>query len=203
MKKLTILVILLITTCTIAMAQPRAIGVRLGAAVGASYQHGLGEKNMLQIDLEFPVFTHMTVSAIYDWIIPMNVPGKGQLNLFAGVGGTVGLGWNLAYQYGTMKDGAGNKWKIRGYGYGYSWGAGYGYGRSGVGRPLFGVFGATGHFGVEYMFWFPLQVFCDWKPTFGGFIGSWKWKDADSKWKYSGFYVPGLYNIAVGARYCF
>jgi len=194
--------ILLIATCTIAMAQPRAIGMRLSHVIGFSYQHGMGEKNMIQIDLEFPLFTHMNVSAIYDWIIPMSVPGKGQLNLFAGVGGTVGLGWNLGWQYGTMtfKDAAGikHKEKIRGWsGYGYRWSD------WGGGRPVFGVFGVTGHFGVEYMFWFPLQVFCDWKPTFGAFAGSWKWKGESGTTKYSGFYVPGLYNIAIGARYCF
>ena len=199
MKKLTILVILLITTCTIAMAQPRAIGMRLSHVIGASYQHSMGDKNMIQIDLEFPLFTHMNVSAIYDWIIPMNVPGKGQLNLFAGVGGTVGLGWNTYYQYGTMKYPNGDKYKIRGWGYGYGW-ASRGYGSGGT---TIGVFGATGHFGVEYMFWFPLQVFCDWKPTFGAWFGQSKWSGWDGKVKYSGFYVPGLYNIAIGARYVF
>jgi len=202
MKKLTILVILLITTCTIAMAQPRAIGLRLGAGVGASYQHSMGEKNMLQLDLEFPLYhTHMTVSAIYDWIIPMNVPGKGQLNLFAGVGGTVGLGWNLHYQVGTAKyEGGKQKFNYLSHGYGYYSGY-YGYGYSSSYRTIIGIFGATGHFGVEYMFWFPLQVFFDYKPTFGAFFGQSTYSGA--KTKYSGFYVPGLLNFAIGARYCF
>jgi len=200
MKKLTIFTLILIASCTIAMAQPRAIGMRLSHVIGVSYQHSLGEKNMLQIDLEFPLFTHMNVSAIYDWLIPLKCP-RGSMNLYAGVGGTVGLGWNLGWQYGTMKYPDGTKHKIRGWaGYGYGWGD---YGR---GRPVFGIFGVTGHFGFEYVFWFPLQLFADWKLTFGGFVGSWNAGDTgrgNGKIKYSGFYVPGIYNIAIGARYFF
>lgn len=95
MKKLSLLAIILIAACTVAMAQPRAIGGRIAYGIGVSYQHGLGEKNMLQVDLESPSFYYgIQAVATYNWVFPFNSwSGPGSWNWYAGVGGGVGLNW--------------------------------------------------------------------------------------------------------------
>lgn len=54
--------------------------------------------------------------------------------------------------------------------------------------------GAAGHIGIEYQFWFPLQLSLDWRPVIGlGGIGDG-----------FGFNVGGLYDgITLGVRYLF
>jgi len=81
-------------TCVVAMAQPRAIGGRLAWNIGASYQHSLGEKNMIQVDLDFPgYYWGVQATATYNWIFPIKSwTYDGSWNWYAGVG--AGLGWN-------------------------------------------------------------------------------------------------------------
>ena len=58
--------------------------------------------------------------------------------------------------------------------------------------------GAAGHFGIEYDFWFPLQLSLDWRPTIGvvGYHG-------DNGGGF-GFNLLGLYDgITLGVRYKF
>lgn len=58
--------------------------------------------------------------------------------------------------------------------------------------------GAAGHFGIEYDFWFPLQLSLDWRPTIGvvGYHGD--------KGGGFGFNLLGLYDgITLGVRYKF
>ncbi|MBQ9297376.1 MAG: hypothetical protein IJ204_09320 [Paludibacteraceae bacterium] len=58
--------------------------------------------------------------------------------------------------------------------------------------------GAAGHFGIEYDFWFPLQLSLDWRPTIGviGYHG-------DNGGGF-GFNLLGLYDgISLGVRYKF
>ena len=99
MKKLSFLIIVLLATCTIALAQPRAIGGRLSYSIGVSYQHSFGEKNMLQLDLEFPGFMFgAQATATYNWIFPIKSwTGPGSWNLYAGVGAGAGFNWWSAY----------------------------------------------------------------------------------------------------------
>jgi len=95
MKKLSLLAIILIATCAIAMAQPRAIGGRLGWNIGASYQHQIGEKHMIQADLDFIGYglwgPQGTVT--FNWIIPLVSVDAGKLNLYPGVGVGGGYRW--------------------------------------------------------------------------------------------------------------
>jgi len=139
MKRLVLLAIILIAACTVAMAQPRAIGGRIAYGLGASYQHGFGEKNMLQVDLDFPFyFWGIQGTATYNWIFPIKSwTGPGSWNWYAGVGGGAGYIWGWGGRY-----------------WGNYWG---GYGFAGV----------AGMIGVEYNFKFPLQLSLDWRPLIG------------------------------------
>ena len=95
MKKLALLAVILMATCVVAMAQPRAIGGRLAWGIAPSYQHGFGEKNMLQIDLDFPAFMWgVQATVTYNWIFGINSwTGPGSWNWYAGVGGGAGYYW--------------------------------------------------------------------------------------------------------------
>ncbi len=159
MKKF-ILVLAAATLAAVAVsAQPRAIGARFGWGAEVSYQHSLGEANMISAELTFPAYYYgVGAAATYDWINPFNatIPWnhKGEWNWYLGAGA------GLAYYYSP---------------------------------GIFGV-GVGGRVGVEYNFWFPLQLSFDWRPLFGPKFG-----DENSK-----FWGGGLYEgIALGVRYKF
>ena len=165
MKKFLFVAVLSFAS-VMAYAQPRAIGGRLGAFNGFSYQHGFGDKNMLEVELgwsvdgrtdfwetEAGVRTHgrtwgttVQAAATYDWIDPFNAPipwnEKGEWHWYMGVGGAGGYGWNANIAVAGGTGSAGNSW---------NW----------------GYIGAAGRIGIEYDFWFPLQLSLDWRPTLG------------------------------------
>ncbi len=163
-------------------AQPRAIGARLGYGAEFSYQHSLGE-NMLQAELSFPGFTWgVGAAATYDWINPFgtSVPWshKGEWNWYMGVGAAAGLAWPRI----DSNDG------IR-----HSEGGFYA--------------GVAGRVGIEYDFWFPLQLSLDWRPVFGPSVA---WDSTTTNGSrvtnYStAYYMGGLYAgaICLGVRYKF
>lgn len=156
-KSLIVAALIFVLGTASAIAQPRAVGVRLGWGVEFSYQHGLGN-NMLSIDAGLPGFNGIEAAVTYDWINPFNtqIPWneKGEWNWSLGVGGAAGWYWG---------------------GYAFA--------------------GVAGRVGVEYNFWFPLQLSVEWRPAFGPDFG----KD------HIGFYKGGLYagGIAIGVRYKF
>ena len=160
MKKFGLIVFIMAAFAAIAVAQPRAIGGRIGYGFEVSYQHALGEKNMVEVELGLPGFRGLSAAATYDWINPgdLMIPWehKGLWNWYAGVGASVGFE-----------------------GFHEIWGFG----------------GVAGRIGVEYQFWFPLQLSVDYRPTIGvwGAYGS------------AGFYTNGLWAgaIALSARYVF
>ena len=106
MKKILLIAVLAVASL-VAYAQPRAIGVNLGAWSSFSYQHGFGESNrldvaaslILPINSGFGVGGHVT----YDWIDPFNAPvpwdNKGEWHWYMGVGGAGGafFGANAGY----------------------------------------------------------------------------------------------------------
>ena len=166
MKKSFILVaILAIVSVGMAVAQPRAIGLNLGSGVGLSYQHSLGEANMLDVAASIPVLVEgFGIGGIvtYDWINPFGkvIPWdyEGTWNWYLGVGAAGGM-------YGLFSSEAPNVWHA----------------------------GVAGHAGIEYQFWFPLQLSLDYRPTIGvaGNDGI-------------GFDLNGLFNgISLGVRYLF
>ena len=160
MKKLLLVAILAVAGIAAAVAQPRAIGVNLGYGLDVSYQHSLGEANMIDLSVNVPFFNGIGAQATYDWVNPFGtaIPwnNKGEWNWSLGVGAGAGI-------YGFQAP---------------SW-----------------FVGAVGHVGVEYNFWFPLQLSVDWRPNIG-IVGV---HDAGL-----GFNMSGLYSgITLGVRYLF
>ena len=135
MKKSLLIAIIALVCGTMAYAQPRAIGSRLGYGVEFSYEHGLGN-NMISLEVGVPGFNTIEAACTYDWIDPFGatVPWneKGEWHWYMGVGGAVQWSW-LATNYGFI--------------------------------------GAAGRFGIEYDFWFPLQLSLDFRPTLGVAMG--------------------------------
>lgn len=162
MKKIFALLVLVVASVSLAVAQPRAIGGRLAYGLEASYQHGMGENNMISVDFGFPGFWGLEAAATYDWINPFGADfskvweHKGMWNWYMGVGAGIGMwGWH---------------------------------------NPV-GYVGVAGRIGVEYNFWFPLQLSVDWRPIIGPNFGK----------NYVGFHADGLYagGISFGVRYLF
>lgn len=199
MKKILFVAILAVAS-VMAYAQPRAIGGRLGEFSGFSYQHGLGDNNMLEIEAGFNVgnywgnrmvgwingnewhlFGHNVQAAVtYDWIDPFNATfpweHKGEWHWYLGVGGAGGFGW-----YGNVYD------KTT---------------RTTVGGDAnFGFAAVAGRVGVEYDFWFPLQLSLDFRPTLGaGLVET--YDAAMKKTVDAGLYYD-LFGICLGVRYKF
>ncbi len=159
-KSLVVAAFLFVLGMASAIAQPRAVGVRLGYGVEVSYQHSLSN-NMLSVDVGLPGFAGIEGAVTYDWINPFStkIPwnNKGEWNWSLGVGGAVGFWWPASYNYAFV--------------------------------------GVAGRVGVEYNFWFPLQLSVEWRPAFGPHFGKGG----------VGYYAGGLYagGIAIGVRYKF
>jgi hypothetical protein len=161
MKKSFLLVaILAIVGAATAVAQPRAIGVNIGYGIDLSYQHGLGEANMIDLSVNIPAFNGIGATATYDWINPFNTA----------------IPWNEKGEW---------NWSL---------GVGAGAGIHGFKQP-FWYAGVVGHVGVEYNFWFPLQLSVDYRPNIGVAIA------ADGGAMFNGV---GLFSgITLGVRYLF
>ena len=142
MKKYLLIAVLAVASLA-AYAQPRAVGVNLGAWSSFSYQHGFGESNMLDVaaNVILPINSGVGVGGhvTYDWIDPFNAPvpwnNKGEWHWYMGVGGSGGFNFG-----GTYGDKTYDSW----------WYA-----------------GVAGHIGIEYDFWFPFQLSLDWRPSLG------------------------------------
>ena len=96
MKKSIILVaILAIVSVGSAIAQPRAIGANIGYGIELSYQHSLGEANMIDVSINVPFFEGIGATATYDWVNPFGavIPWdyEGQWNWNLGVGAGLGI----------------------------------------------------------------------------------------------------------------
>ncbi len=83
----------------------------------------------------------------------------------------------------------------------WNWYMGVGGGLSYIFRSHIDV-GVAGRIGVEYDFWFPLQLSLDWRPVIGPGIRTGELGDYDSRLFFSGY---GLYAgaISLGVRYKF
>ena len=69
-KGLLLIAILAFVGAATVVAQPRAVGVNIGSGFDISYQHALGEANMIDVSLNLPLFSGIGVTATYDWINP-------------------------------------------------------------------------------------------------------------------------------------
>lgn len=94
MKKLLVLVALVAMSAVAVNAQKRAIGARLGYGLDFSYQHNMGEKNMLEVEVGLPAFSGIEAAATYDWLFPISSwKEAGSWNWYAGVGAGAGYSW--------------------------------------------------------------------------------------------------------------
>ena len=157
-KSLILAAILAVVSVATAVAQPRAIGANIGWGLDVSYQHSLGEANMIDLSVNIPMFAGIGATATYDWVNPFGteIPwsNKGEWNWSLGVGAGVGIyGFNAPVVYA----------------------------------------GAVGHVGVEYNFWFPLQLSVDYRPNIGIVAGN----------KTVGLNTAGFYGVSLGVRYLF
>lgn len=174
-----------------AYAQPRAVGGRIGSAFEVSYQHSLDQNRMVTIDAGFvydafvpnvhpivhtpgarPWFLGVEAVATHDWIFPIKQwEKKGTWNWYAGVGGGAGYLRVLNSWSSKLNDG---------------YDAGF--------------VGVAGRIGVEYNFWFPLQLAFDWRPVFAPVFVRSVYEPAQV-----GYYMSGLYSgaLCLSVRYRF
>ncbi len=151
MKKLLFVVLLAVASITV-YAQPRAIGARLGGFDGISYQHSFGESNMLEVEAGWGLGGCMSVNGG---------------TFFPGRYGLLSHSVQVAITYDWIDPfGAAVPWNEKGE---WHWYMGVG----GAGGYLFdnaGFVGAAGRIGIEYDFWFPLQLAIDYRPVVGAYL---------------------------------
>ena len=93
MKKLILIIAAALTMSAVAVAQPKAVGIRLGYGAEVSYQHILGADNFMEVDLGW--FSNgFSGSVAYDF----NVAEAGNFGFY--VGPQVSFG-TLAYDGST------------------------------------------------------------------------------------------------------
>lgn len=136
MKKVILLAAMMLGITIAASAQPRAVGIRFGYGVEATYQHTLSSQNFIEANLGLESFNALNVAATYNWmLLQPNWTDKGEWGVYAGVGAALGYDYKL---------------------------------RAGV----------AGQVGLEYRFWFPLQLSVDIRPQLGlinSHFGIWGW----------------------------
>lgn len=169
-KSVYLLLAMVVLGAASAVAQPRAIGGNLGTDFGFSYQHGFGQSNMLDLSVNVPLIYGIGVGGkvTYDWIDPFNAPVPWDHKGEWHWYMGVGGGASVWFPYSSSES--------------YAW---------------WNV-GAVGHIGIEYDFWFPLQLSLDWRPQFG--IGNYDYYGNGHK---VNFDLAGIYGLSLGVRYKF
>ncbi len=153
MKKIILIAALVLGAAVAATAQPKAVGLRLGWSVEASYQHNINGADFIEANLGTFGYAGLDISSTYNFMIAQPAwTDRGEWGFYAGPGLALGFfhGTSIALQ---------------------------------------------GQVGLEYTFWFPLQLAIDLKPQ----IGVWLWDGG------AGFWRPGLYGFAptLAVRYRF
>lgn len=175
---------MLIGISATAAAQPRAVGIRVGATgFEASYEHNLG-KNFVEAELGadfgsagLPGFK---VSSLYNIVFARPAwTDRGTWAMYAGPGLSLGyvsdrVHWNA--------DIDGQKFRT------YSIERGF-------------MFSFAVQAGLEYTFWFPLQLSVDIRPYFGLHVSDRSWSGMNK----TGFYNHGMLGFVptISARYRF
>lgn len=128
MKKILVIAALMLGFAAAAVAQPRAVGLKLGWGTEASYQHTVNGADFVEATLGLNDFSALNASAVYNFMIAQpQWTDRGEWGFYAGPGASVGM--NLKNQYFHLS--------------------------------------AAGMVGLEYTFWFPLQLSFDLKPQLG------------------------------------
>ncbi len=169
MKKNLLLVVALLLGATAAFAQPRAVGLRVGSGLEASYQHSLGESNMVSVDFGM-IYPNMTIASL---TTTTKIDGETFKDHTNGTGDAGMIGVEAAATYDWINPGGVMiPWSHKG---SWNWYAGVGADVAymhttnvGGGKGShWGSVGVAGRIGVEYNFWFPLQLSFDWRPVIG------------------------------------
>lgn len=190
MKKIATVLIAMICAGAICSAQPRNVGIRAGATgFDASYQHSTKSSQFVEADLGvdfgFNANGHagFKATAIYNfiWARPAWTQ-KGRWGLYAGPGLSIGyVDDQVSHKLG---DGIYNFYE-KGF-----------------------MIAVAGQVGLEYSFWFPLNIALDIRPYFGLHVNEGKISDPltgeiiDRK---TGFYDNGLLGFAptLSVKYSF
>lgn len=171
MKKILLMVALVVSSVTV-MAQKRAIGGRANNGVEVSYQHQMGDANMIEVDAGLWALGHesgFTLFGLYDWIMPINTFEDGsQMNWYAGVGAGVGSWTDKEGKFNNLS----RDWET------------YSYVNLCV----------AGQVGIEYTFKFPLQLSLDIRPTLGMDLG-------DENKAYFDVFQRGALSLGVRYRF--
>ena len=191
MKRIIFIVILsALAACT--YAQPRAMGLRVGATgLEASYEHSMSPVQFIQGDLGMDFGYNVNgrpgvkATGIYNfiWARP-NWTTQGSWAIYAGPGLSLGfVDDQVPYEIGDAIIGH--------YDNGF-------------------MIGVVGQVGVEYTFRFPLQLALDVRPCFGLHVNDGKFRDRETGLTVNyggktGFYDNGLLGFvpSLSIRYCF
>jgi len=181
MKKLFILSIALSFCVLATYAQPRAIGLRIGANSAELTFHQLvnSQDNLLEIDFGMSWHNALQGALTYNWISSTD---SGNWTTYAGFG--IGGGYTWGDNSWYPKKVTANetnptqevKWFLRDY---WTW-------------------GVAGLVGIEYKFPnFPLGISFDYRPLIGFDLGT---KSNTGKFGVQ-YHVPGLWNFGIAARF--
>ncbi len=173
MKKLLLAITLIVGVSVAAIAQPRAIGGRLGWNLEVSYQHGIGN-GFLEVDAGAFYLPALGLHAavVYDWIFASpNWTSKGTWDWYAGVGGAGGFGFREHWHHDDPAYVDHSWWYV----------------------------GVAGQIGLSYTFWFPLQLSLDFRPTLGPAFHY----NHETDHYHADFHLHGLFDLALGVRYAF
>lgn len=191
MKRLIFIIILSVLTAC-AYAQPRAMGLRVGATgLEASYEHAMSPVQFIQGDLGMDFGYNVNgrpgvrATAVYNfiWARP-NWTTQGSWAIYAGPGLSLGfVDDQVPYEIGNAIIGH--------YDNGF-------------------MIGVVGQVGVEYTFRFPLQLALEVRPCFGLHVNDGKFRDRETGLTVNyggktGFYDNGLLGFvpSLSIRYCF
>ncbi|MCQ2369016.1 MAG: hypothetical protein MJ007_00875 [Paludibacteraceae bacterium] len=170
MKKSLLLVAAMLLMSTVAaFAQPRAVGLRFGTGLEASYQHSLGESNMISVDFGM-IYPTMSIASP---TTTTKMGGNKTTDHASGTGSNGMIGVEAAATYDWINPGGVRfPWSHKG---SWNWYVGVGADVAymhiinvGGGKGShWGSVGVAGRIGVEYNFWFPLQLSFDYRPVIG------------------------------------
>jgi hypothetical protein len=183
MKKTILTIIIIAAAAACAYAQPRSMGARLGTTgLEAAYQHEMARDQFIEgnLGLDFGVLAEghpgLKATAVYNfvWARPAWTY-QGTWALYAGPGASLG------YVHDDVHFKLGDQLVH--------------YNQGGF------MLGICGQVGLEYTFWFPLQLSIDLRPTVGMHISG-RHKEYDSR---VGLYDTGLMGFlpTLSVRYRF
>ena len=94
MKKIILLAVAVLGFSVAAVAQPRAVGGKIGWGVDASYQHTVKNADFVEVNLGLNNFTSLDACAVYNFMIAQpQWTDRGEWGFYAGPG--LGLGMSL------------------------------------------------------------------------------------------------------------